>query len=62
MAVERLTELPPQLPAGTGPPLFEHLLALAREAHPTVQSGVFGADMRAVRVNDGLVTVWLNVA
>ena len=39
--------------------LFEHLLARARESHPTVSAGVFGADMQVELVNDGPVTFWL---
>jgi D-tyrosyl-tRNA(Tyr) deacylase len=41
--------------------LFEHLLALARERHPMVESGRFGADMKVSLVNDGPVTFWLQV-
>ena len=41
--------------------LFEHLLALARERHPVVESGRFGADMKVSLVNDGPVTFWLQV-
>lgn len=39
--------------------LFAHLLKLAGERHPTVASGVFGADMQVSLVNDGPVTFWL---
>ncbi|MEK6806212.1 MAG: D-aminoacyl-tRNA deacylase [Pseudomonadota bacterium] len=39
--------------------LFEHLLTLARAAHPTVAAGGFGADMQVSLVNDGPVTFWL---
>lgn len=46
---------PPEL----GRRLFEHLVALARNAHPTVATGTFGADMRVSLVNDGPVTFWL---
>jgi len=49
-------------PPEQGRALFDHLLALAREAHPTVQSGAFGADMQVALVNDGPVTFWLEVA
>lgn len=38
---------------------FEALVALARTQHPTVGSGVFGADMQVSLVNDGPVTFWL---
>lgn len=46
---------PPALAA----PLFEHLVRLARERHPVVAAGAFGADMRVSLTNDGPVTFWL---
>ena len=39
--------------------LFEELLAAARNLHPKVASGVFGADMQVELVNDGPATFWL---
>jgi D-tyrosyl-tRNA(Tyr) deacylase len=39
--------------------LFDHLVALARERHPEVATGRFGAHMRVGLVNDGPVTFWL---
>ena len=39
--------------------LFEHCVAAAREALPTVQTGRFGADMQVALVNDGPVSFWL---
>lgn len=36
---------------------FDHLVALARRAHPRVASGVFAADMQVHLVNDGPVTI-----
>jgi D-tyrosyl-tRNA(Tyr) deacylase len=39
--------------------LFEVLLIAARQQHPKVESGVFGADMQVSLVNDGPVTFWL---
>lgn len=36
--------------------LFAHLLARARELHPHVASGQFGADMQVSLTNDGPVT------
>jgi D-tyrosyl-tRNA(Tyr) deacylase len=39
--------------------LFHHLLQLARQHHPEVASGRFGADMQVALVNDGPVTFWL---
>lgn len=46
---------PPEL----GRRLFDHLVALARAAHPDVATGRFGAHMRVHLVNDGPVTFWL---
>ncbi len=42
-----------------GASLFEYLVAAARERHPRVQTGVFGADMKVSLINDGPVTFWL---
>lgn len=39
--------------------LFTTLLEAARQAHPRVAAGVFGADMQVSLVNDGPVTFWL---
>lgn len=39
--------------------LFEHLLGLARAAHPSIAAGQFGAHMQVSLVNDGPVTFWL---
>ncbi|MEO6925917.1 MAG: D-aminoacyl-tRNA deacylase [Rhodanobacter sp.] len=39
---------------------FERLLALARVAHPGVETGCFGAHMVIQLVNDGPVTFWLD--
>jgi D-tyrosyl-tRNA(Tyr) deacylase len=39
--------------------LFDHLCALARQAHPKVATGRFGADMKVALINDGPVTFWL---
>ena len=44
-------------PAELGRRLYEETLRLARERHPVVQAGVFGADMRVHLVNDGPVTI-----
>lgn len=49
------TAAPPEL----GLRLFEHLVGLARAAHPAVATGRFGADMQITLVNDGPVTFWL---
>ena len=40
---------------------FDRLLALARAAHPRVETGRFGAHMEVRLVNDGPVTFWLEV-
>lgn len=39
---------------------FQRLLELAREAHPGVETGRFGAHMVIRLVNDGPVTFWLD--
>jgi D-tyrosyl-tRNA(Tyr) deacylase len=42
-----------------GRPLFEFLVAAARQQHPSVECGLFGANMQVSLVNDGPVTIWL---
>ncbi len=49
-------------PAALGRELYESALRLARERHPVVQAGVFGADMQVHLVNDGPVTIPLRVS
>jgi D-tyrosyl-tRNA(Tyr) deacylase len=44
-------------PAELGRHLYEHTLASARQLHPVVASGEFGADMQVHLVNDGPVTI-----
>ena len=39
---------------------FDRLLELARDAHPRVETGRFGAHMMIQLVNDGPVTFWLD--
>jgi len=46
-------------PPERGRVLFERLVARARESHPVVESGRFGAHMQVHLVNDGPVTFWL---
>ncbi|SEI78801.1 D-tyrosyl-tRNA(Tyr) deacylase [Azotobacter beijerinckii] len=46
-------------PPAHGQALFEALLALARERHPRVAAGRFGAHMQVELVNDGPVTFLL---
>ncbi|SRR5258706_4245982 len=48
-------------PPEEGKRLFEHLLACARANHSPVANGEFGAHMRVSLVNDGPVTIWLQV-
>jgi D-aminoacyl-tRNA deacylase len=44
-----------------GERLFDYLAARAREAHPKVATGRFGAHMEVSLTNDGPVTFWLHV-
>jgi D-tyrosyl-tRNA(Tyr) deacylase len=44
-----------------GARLFDYFVASARAAHPTVETGRFGAYMQVSLVNDGPVTIWLRV-
>ena len=51
---------------GAAPPeqgrrLYDYFVAAARQAHPVVATGEFGADMRVHLVNDGPVTIPLRV-
>lgn len=41
--------------------LYDHFVAQARRAHPIVQTGQFGADMKVHLINDGPVTIRLCV-
>jgi D-tyrosyl-tRNA(Tyr) deacylase len=45
-----------------GQRLYEHFVAQARQQHPLVQTGVFGADMQVHLINDGPVTIPLRMA
>lgn len=45
-----------------GRKLYDFFVAKARAAHPLVQTGQFGADMKVHLVNDGPVTIALQVA
>ena len=49
-------------PAALGRELYEEVLRVARERHPEVQAGVFGADMQVSLVNDGPVTIPMRLA
>ena len=44
-----------------GRSLYEHFVAQARALHPLVQTGEFGADMQVQLVNDGPVTLMLQL-
>jgi D-aminoacyl-tRNA deacylase len=44
-----------------GRALYEAVLRLARERHPAVEAGRFGADMQVALVNDGPVTIPLRI-
>ena len=48
-------------PPAQGLVLFEQLVTLAREQHPQVATGRFGADMQVHLVNDGPVTFLLDI-
>ena len=49
-------------PPALGRALYEAVLRIARERHPVVASGEFGADMQVHLVNDGPVTLPLRIA
>ena len=42
--------------------LYEHFVALARAAHPVVQTGQFAADMKVALVNDGPITIPIRIS
>ena len=44
-----------------GSRLFDHIVGQARQRHPVVETGQFGADMKVSLTNDGPVTFWLQV-
>lgn len=48
-------------PAAQGQALYETVLRLARERHPVVAAGRFGADMQVSLLNDGPVTIPLQI-
>lgn len=49
-------------PPAQGEALYDAFVASARAAHPLVQTGRFGADMKVYLVNDGPVTIPLRIA
>lgn len=48
-------------PAAQGQALYETVLRLARERHPLVQAGRFGAHMQIELINDGPVTIPMTI-
>ncbi len=48
-------------PPAQGERLFGHLVNLARDLYPEVQTGRFGADMQVSLINDGPVTFLLSI-
>lgn len=48
-------------PPEEGKRLFDQLVMLISQQHPTVATGEFGADMQVSLCNDGPVTFWLEV-
>lgn len=44
-------------PPDEGRRLYDYVVAQARQQHPVVETGQFGADMRVELVNDGPVTI-----
>ena len=47
-------------PPAHGEALYDYLLARARDQHPEVACGRFGAEMQVHLVNDGPVTIWVD--
>ena len=65
LAADTSTGNRPGFAAAAGPELgrrlYERLVETARRRHPTVATGVFGADMQVHLVNDGPVTIPLTL-
>ena len=51
----------PAAPPALARQLFDYAVDRARAAHPVVETGKFGADMKVALINDGPVTFWLHV-
>ena len=49
-------------PPADGERLYDYFVAQARGAHPLVQTGEFGADMKVHLINDGPVTIPMRIA
>jgi D-tyrosyl-tRNA(Tyr) deacylase len=52
----------PAASPGEGKRLYDYFVAQARERHPFVETGEFGAAMQVSLVNDGPVTFWLRAS
>jgi D-tyrosyl-tRNA(Tyr) deacylase len=52
----------PAAPPTVANQLFDYTVQRARQAHPQVETGRFGADMKVALINDGPVTFWLHIA
>jgi len=51
----------PAAPPDDARRLFDYAVSKAQAAHPVVQTGRFGTDMKVALINDGPVTFWLQV-
>lgn len=51
----------PAAPPAEARALFDYVVEQARQRHPLVETGRFGADMQVSLINDGPVTFWLQV-
>ena len=51
----------PAAPPALARQLFDYAVDRARAAHPVVETGKFGADMKVALINDGPVTFWLHL-
>ena len=49
-------------PPAEGERLYDYLVTQARQLHPVVGTGSFGADMKVYLMNDGPVTIPLRIA
>ena len=52
----------PAAPPEQGEAQFNYLCTQAKQCHPIVATGQFGANMQVSLVNDGPVTFWLQVS
>lgn len=51
----------PAAPPDQARALFDRFVDMARDAHASVETGRFGADMQVSLTNDGPVTFWLQI-